>query len=99
MALKQVTLSASTNLLVPLDSPTGRILVRMQSSVAETYCTVDGSTPVIPTAGVEVPFMQRALAGVAGDYVILHPVLYGDHMQIPTVQLISAGTPVVSVEW
>lgn len=99
MPLIQKTLSASTVAVIPLDAPTGRVTVTILSAPATTFATADGSTPVIPTDGVEVSSAQRAIAGATGQQEVLVPPMFGDHMAIPTVRLLSAGTPVMSVEW
>jgi hypothetical protein len=99
MASITTTLVANTPAVIPLDAPTGRIVItQIGGTAAVVYATVDGSFPTIPGAG-EIPTTQRSLPAVAGGQVVLQPPLFGDHMVIPTVRLQSAGTPTVLVEW
>jgi hypothetical protein len=97
MASIQATLSGSPS-VIPLDAPTGRIVVTMMSSPAEAWFTVDGSLPVAPS-GTENPTTQKTLAGVTGAQIVLQPPFYGDHMVIPTIRAASSGSPVVEIEW
>lgn len=99
MASEQVTLVANKAAYVPLDAPTTRVVATMLSGPATVYATADGNDPVVPSSGVEVPGSQIVLAGVLGQQIVLSPPLFGDHMAIPTIKLISAGTPVVSLGW
>src|ERR1700727_1473462 len=100
MASTQVTLAGGTVSIIPLDAPTTRIVVTIESgTAAEVYATADGSLPVIPTSGVEVTGQQKAISAATGFQRVLTPPLFGDHMAIPTVRLLSAGTPTVTVEW
>jgi hypothetical protein len=97
-------LVANTVTNVPLDAPTGRIVVTQAAgTAAEVYATVltdDGITAVIPSS-TELPSVvnQRTLSSLLGAQAVLQPRLYGDHMVVPTISLISAGTPTVLVEW
>jgi hypothetical protein len=70
----------------------------MEANPAETYVTADGNVPVIP-GSAEVADTQIAVSAVVGDQKVTQPPLFGDHMQIPTVRLISSGTPTVLVAW
>jgi hypothetical protein len=97
VASLQVTLSSSPS-VVPLDAPTGRIVVTMISSPAEAYVTADGSLPAIPSS-TEEPGTGQVLAGVTGAQIVLQPPLFGTHMAIPTLRLVSSGTPTVAIEW
>ena len=102
MAQVRVTLTGSTVTSVPLDAPTTRVTVSIATPDAsnhEVYATCNGETPVIPTLGVEVADTQKMVPGGLGMGSTLYPRLYGDHMVIPTVQLISNGTPTVVVSW
>jgi hypothetical protein len=101
----QVTLTANTVLNIPLDVPTGRIVVTQAAgTAAEVYATVysdDQALPVFPTQGVELSSIaqQRTLSALLGSQIVLQPRLYGDHMVVPSISLLSSGTPTVLVEW
>lgn len=102
MASAQFTLVANTMSVLVLDAPAGRIVVTQAAGTpAEVYATTDGISPIVPTPGSEVSNVttQRTLAALLGAQVVLQPHLYGDHMVVPTVLLLSAGTPTVLVEW
>ena len=99
MASIQQNLTAGVVSVVPLDAPTGRIVVTYQAGTTEAYVSVDGSLPVVPTPGVEVPTQQNALPAVVGAQTVLKPPLFGTHMVIPTVRMVSSGSPTISVEW
>jgi hypothetical protein len=100
MPSTQVTLVGGVAAVVPLDAPAGRVVVTLEAgTAAEVYVSVDGTLPVIPGNNVEVPGGQIMLASAFNSQAILAPPLFGDHMAIPTIRLLSAGTPVVSVAW
>ncbi len=100
MASEQVTLAASTVTLFPLDAPTGRVVISIVSgTAAEVYATADGSLPVIPGSSAEVSDNQQMISSVLGGQIVMQPPLFGDHMAIGTIRMISAGTPVVAIEW
>jgi hypothetical protein len=96
----QKTLVANTVAVLPIDTPVGRVsLTAISGTPAVVYATTDGSAPVVPSDGVEVVGTQQALSAVLGAQLPLNVPLFGDHMAAPTVRLISAGTPVVLVQW
>lgn len=100
MASVQVALSGGTTSVETLNAPASRVLVKQVAGTpAEVYATADGSAPVIPTSGVTIPSGQQALAAVLGDVIVLEPPKFGDHMVIPTIRLLSAGSPTVVLEW
>jgi hypothetical protein len=101
MPYTQVTLVANTVATVTLDAPTGRIVLTQESGTPATvYGTTDGTLPSFPTNDAEIPDQyQFMLSAFVSDRVVVAPHLYGDHMVIPTVQLLSAGTPTISVQW
>lgn len=109
MPSTEVTLIANTVATVPLDAPTGRIVVTMVSGTAsEVWATADGSNPVAPSSGVKVSDAQIALPAVLGVRDVLMPPLTPlsappavgpPGRTIPSVRLLSAGTPVVRVAW
>jgi hypothetical protein len=100
MASEQVTLAAGSISRLTLDAPTGRIVVTQSSgTAAEIFVTADGNDPVTPSGSTEVPDQQRPIPAVLGAQVVLQPPLFGDHMAIPSVRFLSAGTPTVTVEW
>jgi hypothetical protein len=100
MPTEQVTLSPGAITPIVLDRPAGRIVITMESGTpAEVYGTADTSTPVIPGNEVEVPGTQFMVSAFISDRIVIQPPLYGDHMVIPTVNLLSAGSPTVSVQW
>lgn len=98
MASTQVTLAANAITPVALDAPTGRIVVTLLAA-GTAYVTTDGTAPVIPSGGVEIPSGQQVISGVAGQQFVVQPRLYGDHMAVPTLQFLSAGTPGISIAW
>jgi hypothetical protein len=86
--------------VVPLSAPTGRIIITIVANPATVVATADGSAPTVPvgtttnnTAGAVI------IPGVLGQQGILQPPLFGDHMQVPTVNLASTGTPTVIIAW
>ena len=107
MSSTQVTLIGGTVALVSLDVPAARIVVTQVSGTpAEIYGTADGSLPVIPSSGVEVAGSQRTIPAVLGaQLVIVPPLATAPGLAgptgriIPTVRLLSNGTPTVLVEW
>lgn len=100
MASTEVTLSGGTVALVPLDAPTGKIVItQLSGTPAVIYATADGSLPVVPNSGTEVPGQQKVIPAVLGASQVLVPPLFGDHAAIPTIRLLSAGTPAVLVSW
>lgn len=100
MASTQVVLVANTVVVVPLDAPTGRVVISIASgTAAEVYATSDGSLPVVPVPGTEVSDTQQMLSSVLGGQIIMQPPLFGDHMAVGAIRLVSTGTPTVSVEW
>ena len=100
MASEQVVLVANAVTLFPLDAPTGRVVISIPSgTAAEVYCTADGSLPLIPGSGAENPSGQQMLSSVLGGQIVMQPPLFGDHMAIPIIRMLSAGTPTVLVEW
>ena len=100
MPSTQVTLAAGIMALVPLDAPTGRVVVTLEAGTpAEIYVSIDGSTPIVPGNNVEVPSGQVMLASAFNSQAVLQPPFFGDHMALATVRILSTGAPVVSVEW
>ena len=100
MASVQVTLVANTVSRITLDAPTGRVVVTQSAgTAAEIYATADGNDPVVPTNAVEVADQQRVIPAILGFQLVLVPPLFGDHMAIPSIRLLSVGTPTVTVEW
>jgi hypothetical protein len=100
MALTQVLLVAGSVQVVPLDAPATSVVLTIASGVAgEVYATADGSLPVIPLNDVEVPDGQIAMPAVIGAQAVLRPPLFGDHMAIPTIRLLSSVAAVVSITW
>lgn len=96
----QVTLVANTVSLVPLDAPTTRIVITQEAgTAAEIYGTADGSLPVVPTNGVEITNEQFTVPAFEPLQTVVAPPLSGGFMTIPTLRLISAGTPTVLVQW
>jgi len=98
MASVQVTLEASTALSVPLGAQSGRVVVTQVGSPAEVYITTDGSTPVVST-DVDNPTTQTMLVGELGAQTVVQPPFPGGHMANTVIGLLSAGTPVVQLEW
>lgn len=102
-----VTLSAAVVSVVPLDSATGRIVVSQESGTpASVAITTDGSLPVLSSSGVEVLGVQAVLSGVAGASAVVQPPLQiapgtagPAGRAIPTIRLLSAGTPTVRITW
>ena len=100
MALVEQGLIANTVETVQLDSITGQILITMTAgTAAEVYVTVDGSTPVFPDGAAEVPSGQRVIAAAIGARIAIRPPEQGYPRVRPRVNLLSAGTPTVAVEW
>lgn len=99
MGSEQPTLAANVVTSVTLDGPAGRIVLTMISGAAEVVATADGSTPVLESGTPEAGEAVQALPPVVGAQIVLEPPLAGDHMNIPVVKLLSAGTPVVLIEW
>jgi hypothetical protein len=100
MPTEQLTLVGGVVSLFPLDAPTGRVIVSIVSgTAAEVYATADGSLPIIPGTGAENSGNMQMISSVLGGQVVLQPPLFGDHMAIATIRLLSAGTPTVLVEW
>jgi hypothetical protein len=98
VASVDVTLAASTPLLVPLDAPATRVTLTMMAGAAETVATADGSNPTLPTS-TENSTPARVLPPVVGAQIVVCPPMPGGHMAIPTIRLQSAGTPTIHVEW
>lgn len=98
MALTQLTLAANAVTPITIDAPTGRIVVTFITA-GTIYYTLDTSTPVIPSNDVEIVGTQQVLAGLAGQQCVIQPRLFGDHMAIPTLLVLSAATPAVAFEW
>jgi hypothetical protein len=83
-----------------MDAPGGKAKVTIVSGTAALVVgTSDGSLPVLPSAGTEVPGGQKAIPAVLGAYMTLAAPLFGDHMAKATIQLRSTGNPTVLVEW
>lgn len=96
----QVTLALGAITPIPIDAPTGRVVVtQMAGTPAEVYITADTSTPIVPIGGVEVAGNQSTLFALIGAQVTVQPPLTAGHMSKPTIQLLSAGTPTVLVQW
>lgn len=98
MASVQVTLTGATPVTVPLGATAGRVVLTMISSPAEVYVTTDGSEPTAPT-DVENPTTASVLAGAIGQQTVVQPALTAGHMVPTVINLASAGTPVVQLEW
>lgn len=92
------TLVANTVTRVPLDAPTGKVVITMLSGPGTLWATSDGTDPVVPAAS-EVTGSQQVLAGVVGAQLPLTPSVAGYPMVAPSIRLISAGTPVVEITW
>lgn len=99
MGSAQPTLTTNTVLTVLGDAPAQRITLTMISGAAEVYASADGSYPTPEAASDETNTAVQVLAPLVGAQTVLEPPLAGDHMTLPTVKLLSAGTPVVLVEW
>jgi hypothetical protein len=101
MALVEQALFAGVIATVQLDAPTGQILVTQTyaGTAAEIYVTVDGSKPVLPDGAAEVPTGQRVIAAVIGARISIRPPEQGYPRNYARVNLLSSGTPTVSVEW
>lgn len=105
----QVALSANTPAIVPLDAPSGRVVITQQAgpTPAEIYATADGNLPVVPTSGVEVTNAQAMIPALLGAQVVIQPPLStapGNAgpagRPIPVIRLVTAGAGVIaSVAW
>lgn len=95
------TLTANVLSSVSIDEPASRIVITMIAVTAAdpVYATADGSVPVVPTPGTEVPGSQEMVAPVVGEQTVLEPPIPGGHMALPTVNLICAGAATVSIRW
>lgn len=100
MASTQVTLVGGTVSRLTLGAPAGRVVVtQISGTPAVIYVTADGTDPVIPSSGVEVTGSQKALPALLAAQTVISPPLFGDHMAIPSIRLLSVGTPTVLVSW
>lgn len=103
----KVTLVADAVTSVALGGPAGKITFTMTQDAAQatpaapadTYVTVDGTDPVVPTIGTIVSGTQQLLPGVAARYIVIYPPILGGQPIDEVVKLISGGTPTVEIEW
>ena len=95
-----VTLVANTVVQVPLEAPTGRVVVTIvDGTPAPVFVTADGTDPIVPASGVVVGPAQSVIPAVVGEAIVVQPPFPGDGMVLGTISLLSTGTPTVSVEW
>lgn len=99
MPSTQVTLTGSTPVTVQLSAPTGSVNVTITAAAAEVVVTADGSYPTLPSNGVTNNTNAIVIPGVLGQSGIIQPPLFGNHMQIPSLNLASTGTPTVLIQW
>lgn len=97
MATVEYTLGAAVS-VIPIPSPTGSVKVKKISGAAPVYGTIDGSLPGIPSTTPSSGDIKSLVN--LGEELVFQPILYGDHMVAPTLQLVSpGGTSVVTVSW
>lgn len=109
-----VTLTPNTPASFTIPAPCYRFQATQVSNAATTYVTGDGTGPAFPQSGTvnnndgsdragDVSGTQHMIPATVGAQIVVQPSLPGSNghggTTYPQVQLLSAASPTILVEW